>query len=1069
MKKQPGFRHGSGRQRLIALVATAVMLAGLAPLASPSPARAVVLDPPTLTAPGSGSTVTGNPVFAWSVVSGAAKYRIQISSSPAFTSPVAADTQNLRFSPPTELPLGTLYWRVAALDSGNVLGTYATGTFEKAWGASPEAISPPITDPTDPDGVVSLAFPTEPLLFTWKALAGAQSYELQVDDADDFIGATTYKTKNTSYVITEPRTVGQTFYWQLRGVSGGNYSDWSAFGKFRSTWATKPMLEYPEPDDPVDPSDFVTDLYFDWAPVLGAKTYQLQVSPNGDWTNNKTIDVTVKSTRYVPPVPLNNGNYFWRVRALDAASTANFGPWSDPGRIFQRGWPDKPMLVWPSDGGSTADANAADPTWQNPTFTWTAIRRASWYRVRIGTEKNGTTGLLDGSIQGCITNRTTLTPNVRFASPGICRFLLTPGETYYWDVAGIDSPVLNPSASDLWGPPDQKSNVLGLRSDVRSFVWQPPEPLPGTIRPLDPSDYLTPATCAPQDDCTDYETDTPVLTWTAIPGATAYRITLSLDPNFTNIYATYCAEFNRFAGTVSWRDNQANEAYYWNVTPDIDCGAPPTIDPTNRSAFQKRSVPVYRTAPVQNSVGENDFEFRWDHYLDTNLSYPEPVTTQPPTQEAKQYRITVSTVSDFATTIDTKIVNTPFYTPYDRTYPEGPIYWRVQAIDGSGNDLTWSRRGTGMAEFDPDFAGVVMKKSPVPTQFYPGNAATVKGVPYLQWLPLAYAASYDVQIDNDVNFSSPAATVSATKMSAWAYTEPLAAGTYYWRVRRNDADNRDGAWSSVRSFVLAPAAPTLVSPANGTFPSPATLLLQWTTAQPAPSYQVEVSTSETFTSFVSGYPQTTVMTSWAPKTFFANGTYYWRVKSRNASGTSVATSSVFSFKVGEKTPFTDISSSPFKPDIEWVYLEGITSGCTATTYCPDGYVTREQMASFLARALHLSGAAPDAFTDDETSIHEVNINLVAQAGIASGCSPSKFCPTGLVTREQMASFLARALHLSGAAPDAFTDDETSIHEVNINLVAREGIATGCGNNKYCPAANVTRGQMAAFLHRAFGP
>ena len=69
----------------------------------------------------------------------------------------------------------------------------------------------------------------------------------------------------------------------------------------------------------------------------------------------------------------------------------------------------------------------------------------------------------------------------------------------------------------------------------------------------------------------------------------------------------------------------------------------------------------------------------------------------------------------------------------------------------------------------------------------------------------------------------------------------------------------------------------------------------------------------------------------------------------------------------------------------------------------------------------------------------------------------------------MASFLARALKLAGSAPDAFTDDETSIHEPNINLVAKAGVATGCGNNKYCPTQNVTRGQMAAFLHRAFGP
>ena len=126
------------------------------------------------------------------------------------------------------------------------------------------------------------------------------------------------------------------------------------------------------------------------------------------------------------------------------------------------------------------------------------------------------------------------------------------------------------------------------------------------------------------------------------------------------------------------------------------------------------------------------------------------------------------------------------------------------------------------------------------------------------------------------------------------------------------------------------------------------------------------------------------------------------------------------------------------------------------------------MASFLARALHLSGAAPDAFTDDETSIHEPNINLVAREGIASGCGGGKFCPATMVARDQMASFLARARGLSGAAPDAFTDDNGNLHETNINLVAREGIATGCGGGKYCPSALVTREQMAAFLRRAFG-
>ena len=165
--------------------------------------------------------------------------------------------------------------------------------------------------------------------------------------------------------------------------------------------------------------------------------------------------------------------------------------------------------------------------------------------------------------------------------------------------------------------------------------------------------------------------------------------------------------------------------------------------------------------------------------------------------------------------------------------------------------------------------------------------------------------------------------------------------------------------------------------------------------------------------------------------------------------------------------FNDIGASSFRSDIVWNAEQGITTGCGAGLFCPTATVPRDQMASFLARALDLSGTAPNAFSDDAGNPHEPNINLVAREGIASGCGGGKFCPAAKVARDQMASFLARARSLGGAAPDAFTDDDGNLHETNINLVAREGIATGCGGGKYCPSALVTREQMAAFLRRAF--
>jgi hypothetical protein len=165
-------------------------------------------------------------------------------------------------------------------------------------------------------------------------------------------------------------------------------------------------------------------------------------------------------------------------------------------------------------------------------------------------------------------------------------------------------------------------------------------------------------------------------------------------------------------------------------------------------------------------------------------------------------------------------------------------------------------------------------------------------------------------------------------------------------------------------------------------------------------------------------------------------------------------------------PFTDIDASPFYADIMWAYTTGVTAGCSSTRFCPTSVVTREQMASFLARFLHLPAASRDYFTDDERSIHEADINRVAAAGIATGCSRGRYCPRAVVTREQMASFLARALDLRPVGRDYFTDDERSIHEADINRLAASGITSGCGGTRYCPSGSVTRGQMVAFLHRA---
>jgi hypothetical protein len=102
------------------------------------------------------------------------------------------------------------------------------------------------------------------------------------------------------------------------------------------------------------------------------------------------------------------------------------------------------------------------------------------------------------------------------------------------------------------------------------------------------------------------------------------------------------------------------------------------------------------------------------------------------------------------------------------------------------------------------------------------------------------------------------------------------------------------------------------------------------------------------------------------------------------------------------------------------------AGCTATTFCPNSFVTRGAVATVLATALDLPPADDDHFTDDNSSPDEANINRVFEAGIMAGCTATTFCPTASVKRGETMRFLHRAFGTAPAAvaPDVVGPDDT---------------------------------------------
>ena len=124
--------------------------------------------------------------------------------------------------------------------------------------------------------------------------------------------------------------------------------------------------------------------------------------------------------------------------------------------------------------------------------------------------------------------------------------------------------------------------------------------------------------------------------------------------------------------------------------------------------------------------------------------------------------------------------------------------------------------------------------------------------------------------------------------------------------------------------------------------------------------------------------------------------------------------------------FPDDEGNTHEDNINRVAAAGITLGFDDGTFGPTLLVSRAQMASFLARAMELDPVPGDRF-DDVSGVHEGNINAIAEEGVTLGCDQAGtlFCPDDSVRRDQMASFLGRALGLEPTPPPPTTTTSTT--------------------------------------------
>ena len=172
-------------------------------------------------------------------------------------------------------------------------------------------------------------------------------------------------------------------------------------------------------------------------------------------------------------------------------------------------------------------------------------------------------------------------------------------------------------------------------------------------------------------------------------------------------------------------------------------------------------------------------------------------------------------------------------------------------------------------------------------------------------------------------------------------------------------------------------------------------------------------------------------------------------------------------------PFTDVAAGAYYYDpVAWAVEKEVTTGTSATTFSPDATCTRNQVVTFLWRAMGEPEPAStkNPFVDVKSTDYFYKAVLWAvEKGITNGVDATHFGPENSCTRAQVATFLWRTLGSKAPASTKhpFTDIDSKQYYYNAVLWAVENnVTNGMTATTFAPDATCTRGQIVTFLYRA---
>jgi titin len=784
---------------------------------------------------------------------------------------------------------------VTYTDSQAVAGItyyYRISTANTAGSSANSAVVHTITLPNAPTLTASVVSATQ-INLSWPAVFSAGSYRVDVSP-DSGTTWTTLATVTTLNYADTGEAAGTNYTYRVSAFNA------SGAGAYSNEPTPTTLLAAPTGFTASAHSLVGVDLA--WNVVTGATGYLVDRSTDGvTWTPlAPNPSLTGTSTSYTDSLAAAGTNYYYKINAIEAGGNSAFTP------VAQAlTYAATPTVL-------TGTATSATSI----TLNWTAMKGASQYLLETSPDgsTSWTTVIQQAGTSYANTGLTTDTEYfyrvsainasgtsaVTASAVGVSTLLLAPGSP--------TASVASSSEIDLAWTTVTDATSYKIERSLDQNTWTT----------LAPNPALTGSSAAYADTTASagftyyYRISGSAPSITSAPGTVVHATTYPATPTLTASAASLSVI------NLSWTASARATGYYLETSSDggtnwsqlVTSGTATTFANTGLAAdtsyeYRVSAIDAGGTGATSNVATISTLLAIPTGFSDTAISASEVDLAWTAVTDATNYKIERSTNQTIWTTLSPNPALTGSSAAYADTTASAGInyYYRVSAIGANGPST-------------PTAAQAAMTLPATPTLSATATSATTIS---LSWTPVVGAATYFLEHSTDGgstwNSFGPQAGTTLTDTALTANT------SYEYRVTATDTTG-NGVTSGVTTISTLLSPPTVTASAA----SAGEIDLTWPTVTNATGFKIERSLDQSIWLTVTPNPALSgSATGYNDLTVASGTTYYYRVSSIDAQGTSVPSTVAHALSYSTAPSLTATSAAFSTATLTWNAVVGVTN------------------------------------------------------------------------------------------------------------------------------------------------